>query len=71
MRTFSSCSRSEALPSIVILPVSSTPEQIANNPQVISAYLGGDSNDDADGDSTAKVEPEPSVAKTIQEEGAR
>ena len=50
---------------------SGTPEQIANNPQVISAYLGSDSNDDADGDSTAKVEPEPSVAKTIQEEGAR
>ncbi|MDB1192096.1 ABC transporter ATP-binding protein, partial [Bifidobacterium breve] len=50
---------------------SGTPEQIANNPQVISAYLGSDSNDDVDGDSTAKVEPEPSIAKTIQEEGAR
>lgn len=50
---------------------SGTPEQIANNPQVISAYLGSDSNDDADGDSTVKVEPEPSIAKTIQEEGAR
>ena len=50
---------------------SGTPEQIANNPQVISAYLGSDSNDDADGDSTAKVEPEPSIAKTIQVEGAR
>ena len=50
---------------------SGTPEQIANNPQVISAYLGSDNNDDADGDSTSKAEPEPSIAKTIQEEGAR
>ena len=33
---------------------SGTPEEIANNPQVISAYLGSDNNDDADGDSTAK-----------------
>ena len=33
---------------------SGTPEEIANNPQVISAYLGSDNNDDADGDSTTK-----------------
>ena len=42
----------------------------ANNPQVISAYLGSDNNDDADGDSTTKAEPEPSIAKTLTE-GAR
>lgn len=47
-----------------------TPEEIANNPQVISAYLGSDNNDDADGDSTTKAEPEPSIAKTLTE-GAR
>ena len=47
-----------------------TPEEIANNPQVISAYLGSDNNDDADGDSTTKAEPEPSMAKTLTE-GAR
>lgn len=33
---------------------SGTPEEIANNPQVISAYLGSDN--DADGDSTTKAE---------------
>ena len=49
---------------------SGTPEEIANNPQVISAYLGSDNNDDADGDSTTKAEPEPSIAKTLTE-GAR
>ena len=49
---------------------SHTPEEIANNPQVISAYLGSDNNDDADGDSTTKAEPEPSIAKTLTE-GAR
>ena len=49
---------------------SGTPEEIANNPQVISAYLGSDNNDDADGDSTNKAEPEPSIAKTLTE-GAR
>ena len=47
-----------------------TAEEIANNPQVISAYLGSDNNDDADGDSTTKAEPEPSIAKTLTE-GAR
>ena len=49
---------------------SGTPEEIANNPQVISAYLGSDNNEDSDGHSTTKAEPEPSIAKTLTE-GAR
>lgn len=46
---------------------SGTPEQIANNPQVISAYLGADDSDDAEADSTDHATPEPSIAKTMQE----
>ena len=49
---------------------SGTPEEISNNPQVISSYFCGYNNDYADVDSTTKAEPEPSIAKTLTE-GAR
>lgn len=46
---------------------SGTPEEIASNPQVISAYLGSSDDDDAAGDSTSHAQAEPSIATTIQE----